>query len=283
MATVVGATLYLFLSGHAFFVGLVLVAAGVLARGRFRVATGAFLWAGMVLILVSAIPLHPGIYALLVASVVGWRSTLSRNPRTHCAASGVVLVLLLTLGLTEWKTRESFKPTIAAGRPVVVLGDSLSAGLASSREGTWPQLMGARRGLNVSNLARAGATLADGLARARDLPAGSVTVIVELGGNDILGGTRPDRFERDLRSLLSPLAAPDRRVVMLELPLLPFQNGYGRAQRRLCHQFGVRLLPRSLLAGALALPGHTTDGLHLSPEGHAWLAAHVGSWLWDRS
>jgi lysophospholipase L1-like esterase len=100
-------------------------------------------------------------------------------------------------------------------------------------------------------------------------------VLVELGGNDLLGGTDPDAFARDLRSLLRAVAVGERRVVMFELPLLPFQNGYGRIQRRVCAEHGVDLLPRSLLAGAIALPGNARDGLHLSQQGHEWLADRV--------
>ena len=132
----------------------------------------------------------------------------------------------------------------------------------------------------MSNLARAGARLADGASQARAIPQGSATVLVELGGNDLLGGTSAARFGADLESLLVALAAADRRVLMFELPLLPLQNTFGRIQRKVCKKHGVTLLPRSILAGALALPGHATDGLHLSAQGHSWLAGRVGE-MWD--
>lgn len=55
---------------------------------------------------------------------------------------------------------------------------------------------------------------------------------------------------------------------------------FGRIQREACKDYGVTLVPRSVLARALTLPGNATDGLHLSAQGHAWLAARVSEmWL----
>ena len=167
---------------------------------------------------------------------------------------------------------------LPAGSPVFVIGDSLSAGLGNSDAGTWPRLLAARLALPVSNLARAGATLADGTHQAAGIPRGEPAILlVELGGNDLLGEATPETFERDLAALLAVLKADGRKVAMFELPLLPFQNRYGRIQRRVCADHDVTHLPRYLLAGAVALPGHAADGLHLSPEGHAWLAERVAA------
>jgi len=170
--------------------------------------------------------------------------------------------------------------TFSPSKPVFVIGDSLSTGLGASQEGTWPQLMARRLNLEVHNLARPGATLADGKVQAAAIPKSTAMVFVELGGNDLLGGTSASRFEADLRSLLAIVVGGDRSVVMFELPLLPFQNSFGRIQREACREAGVLLLPRSLLACAMALPGHATDGLHLTPAGHLWLAERVGE-LWS--
>jgi lysophospholipase L1-like esterase len=170
--------------------------------------------------------------------------------------------------------------TLPRDRAVFIIGDSLSAGLGSSREDTWPQLLSARLKLEVSNLAWAGATLRDGASQARAIPEGPAIVLVELGGNDLLAGAEPATFGADLRSFLGTLVRKDRRILMFELPLLPFQNAFGRIQREVCAQYGVGLLSRSLLAGAVALSGHAGDGVHLSRQGHSWLADRVSKmWL----
>jgi lysophospholipase L1-like esterase len=100
-------------------------------------------------------------------------------------------------------------------------------------------------------------------------------VLVEIGGNDLLNGTSPDEFERHLRALLAALRRPGRTVVMLELPLVTFFAGYGRAQRALAEEYGVFLVPKRIFAGVLAAPGATADGLHLSAAGTRLMAERL--------
>jgi acyl-CoA thioesterase-1 len=276
----VGIPLYLLISGTLLYWGLLLVAAGVVASTR-RPSLGRILaWSGMVFTLASAVPLHPALYVLLLLLLIawqvagGWRQTL-KHRLAGAVLGGVVLTSAAAL-LDSPGSRMRF----STGNPVFVIGDSLSAGIGASHEGTWPELMSRRLNLEVHNLARPGATLADGKVQAGAIPKSPAMVLVELGGNDLLGGTSAARFEADLRSLLAIVVGDNRSVVMFELPLLPFQNSFGRIQREVCRGAGVLLLPRSLLAGAVALPGHASDGLHLSPAGHLWLAERVGE-LWS--
>jgi acyl-CoA thioesterase-1 len=247
----------------------VIVAAWHRAAGRVLVTVG------LILALLSAVPIHPAIYGLLFVTTAVWL-VIPRRVTTLAVLGLVASAALGSLIATQpWGARLSPKS------PVFVLGDSISAGLNLSNEGTWPRLLSAKLNVGVTNLAHPGATLASGSAQAKALPPGAGIVLVELGGNDLLGDATPAQFERDLRSLLSRLATGDRRVLMFELPLLPFQNRFGRIQRDVCSQYGVTLLPRSVLAGAIALPGHSIDGLHLSPRGHLWLCERVSK-LWTR-
>src|SRR5262249_8772721 len=92
---------------------------------------------------------------------------------------------------------------------------------------------------------------------------------------DILSSVPVSAFERDVDTLLDRLSGPTRRLVMFDLPLLPLQNGYGRALRAAASRRGIVLIPRWVLAKAIAGDGNSIDGLHLSPRGHAGLAAQV--------
>ena len=68
----------------------------------------------------------------------------------------------------------------------------------------------------------------------------------EIGGNDVFGPTTVNQFEKDLDQLLAEVSSPGRQVMMLELPLPPFYNGFGLAQRRLARQHNVLLVPGDL-------------------------------------
>jgi acyl-CoA thioesterase-1 len=62
---------------------------------------------------------------------------------------------------------------------------------------------------------------------------------------------------------------------MLELPLPPLSNEYGRIQRRLAARHHVRLVPKRVFMSVLASDGATLDGIHLSAAGHRRLADAV--------
>jgi lysophospholipase L1-like esterase len=278
----VGYLLYLLISGDVLYVGLCLLASGAV-MGVWQPGVGiALAWLGLVLAIASAVPIHPAAYVLLGLTVLAWQVCVRRKPeRSGVAGVAVCLVVAVVLGAG---LADRFPPRVSLPREtaVFVVGDSLSAGLSAPGRGSWPQLLAATLDLHVSNLARAGATLSDGVAQVQAIPPGAAIVLVELGGNDVLARGTPQRFGSDLDFLLNAAVGDGRKILMFELPLMPLQNTLGRVQREVCRKHGVTLLPRSLLAGAVALPNHTTDGLHLSARGHAWLAEHVASfWLED--
>jgi len=100
-------------------------------------------------------------------------------------------------------------------------------------------------------------------------------VLLEIGGNDVLGNTSDAEFEVALDQLLSTVCAPDREVVMFELPLPPLRNAVGRIQRRLAAEYRVTLIPKRILMGVIRSAGATSDSLHLTPKGHERMADAV--------
>ena len=155
-----------------------------------------------------------------------------------------------------------------------VVGDSVSAGIGRRDEMTWPRCLHRDHGVDVVNLAYAGARLADALAQARQLEPGRSVVLLEIGGNDMLA-TRPappQRYAADLADLLQEVVSPDRLVVMFELPTLPFASEYVRIQRRLAQRHDVALIPKRYFLDVIRVPANTRDGVHLSDRGHQVMA-----------
>lgn len=149
---------------------------------------------------------------------------------------------------------------------LVVFGDSLTAGL--SGETTWPKLLRAYAGMEVHDFSKVGAKAGSTLETARKAQFPRALILVEIGGNDLLGTTSSQQFSDDLERLLDNLAPRANEVVMFELPLPPFCNGYGRAQRQLATKYGVKLIPKRVLMSVLMEDGTTLDSIHLTPEGH---------------
>jgi acyl-CoA thioesterase-1 len=270
-------------SGESLFsgAGLLLLAllGSVWCRARWaRLVRNLATWSALVLILGSSTPHPVWVDGLLVALCAAWlaaeeiesvRRRLSPVVLRIPLACAVILVAALEIP----HTRAPQLPP-AAGKRLYVIGDSISAGVGD-RHPPWPELLAASGKVPVTNLAMAGATVGEAVGWASRVGEADAVVLVEIGGNDLLDGTRPDEFERHLRALLAALKRPGRTVVMLELPLVPFLAGYGRAQRRLAEEHGVFLVPKRIFAGILAAPGATADGLHLSAAGTRLMAERL--------
>jgi acyl-CoA thioesterase I len=273
--------------GTLFFAGLGLVAAGLPllvalgASGIARIACASAVVAGAGLAIVSSAPQPVWLLTVwivvaavaLVALLLGIRSEKLRRP--HRCLLALVEALSLGIAISEFSYR-SLPAIHPCDRAVFVIGDSLSAGIGS-RERLWPDILADLTGLSVVNLARAGANADSALAQARRIPQVPAIVLVEIGGNDLLGRTAPAKFDRHLDALLAEIRGKGADVFLFELPLPPFQDDYGRAQRRLSRQHGAALIPKTVLACVLGMEGATTDGIHLSPKGHEALARAVAA------
>jgi acyl-CoA thioesterase I len=110
-------------------------------------------------------------------------------------------------------------PASAKTQRLVVLGDSLTAGLGLPPGEAFPdQLQAALRAkgfdVDVVNAGVSGDTMEDGLARYDwSVPAGANALIVELGANDMLRGLPPERSKAALTAILD-------KAVTAHLPTL---------------------------------------------------------------
>lgn len=133
----------------------------------------------------------------------------------------------------------------------------------------WPERIGA------VNLARASDTASTATQQLALLPppAEGDMVLLEIGGNDMLEGRPVDEYRRGLETLLE--GTRPRRVVMLELPMVPGAWRYGAIQRSLARKYDVTLVPKRLMAAVVTDPRNTVDGLHLNERGEAEMAREI--------
>jgi acyl-CoA thioesterase-1 len=193
-------------------------------------------------------------------------------------------ILVLTLGLTAMLTVSG--PAVAAGpagneaKPIrlVVLGDSLSAGLGLTAADAFPaKLQKALKdnGINVemTNAGVSGDTASGGRERLDwSVPEGIEAVILELGANDALRGIDPAVTRAALSDILTRLKARNIAVMVCGMVSPP---NYGRdyAERfniiypDLAKSFGVPLYPFFLegVAGDKRL--NQADGIHPTARG----------------
>jgi len=268
-----------FADGATFFVGLALVLAAeaIFLRFRRRVlrpALTVLVIVGIILVVASATPLPVWAYVGWAIPAVAGLVLLSREASSQSArlvACGVLLVATLGLCIAEIPHRRLPQITIPAGTTVYVLGDSISAGVGTE-DRCWPTVLAEMTNLRVVNLAEPGATVEDAIVQAKGIVEPRSLVIVEIGGNDLLGGTDAAVFHSKLDALVTGLRADEHQILIVELPLFPFKNAFGRAQRRVVARHGAAMLPKRCFTKVFATDSGTLDGLHLSQTGHDAMA-----------
>jgi len=278
-----------FASGESLYLGAALLLL-VVAVSPFRKRTwllrlrNVATWLALAMIVMSCPPFSLVVDVAFVTALVLWfiasNRIGSRGPwlRLRPAATAVLVLLLLILPAVEFSHR---KMPVIVGKPsdhLVVIGDSVSSGI-DPRVPAWPLVLQQTNGIAVRNLARPGAQSSEGLSMAARLTPEDHVVLIEIGGNDLLEGVPSEEFGKALDALLSNVIAPERTVVMFELPLFPPKMAYGRIQRGLAAKYGVWLIPKRFFAEVIGGANATSDGLHLSDAGTRRMAALVAQAL----
>jgi acyl-CoA thioesterase-1 len=171
-------------------------------------------------------------------------------------------------------------PAPAGAKPIkmVVLGDSLSAGLGLSASEAFPeQLQKALKSngiaVDIGNAGVSGDTSSGGRDRLDwSVPEGTQAVIVELGANDALRGIDPSVTRAALADILTRLKARGIAVLLCGMLAPPnygsdYSARFNAVYPDLAKSFGVPLYPFFLegVAGNARL--NQADGMHPTAEG----------------
>jgi acyl-CoA thioesterase-1 len=169
---------------------------------------------------------------------------------------------------------------------IVILGDSLTAGLGLSKTEAFPSLVqqkvdAAGYGYEVVDAGVSGDTSAGGLSRLDWSLVGNVRVlIVALGGNDGLRGLPVTEMTRNLGEIIQSAQARGIAVMLagMESPTNmgpDYQRRFHDAFPALARQYRVAFLP-FLLEGVAGRPDlNQPDGIHPTAEGSRVIADHV--------
>ena len=198
-------------------------------------------------------------------------------------------VLALMLLLLSWlPALAGAAPTAAfVARPILVLGDSLSAAHNIAEQDGWVHLLGVRLANMrpsrvVINASVSGATTADGVSRLPGLlkryrPA---LVLLELGANDGLRGLPLAGIRANLRTMIRDCRQAGAKVVLLgiELPVNygpPYRDGLQAIYTDLAREHRLPLVPFLLQGVALDPALMQSDGLHPVAAGEPRVLANV--------
>jgi lysophospholipase L1-like esterase len=176
-------------------------------------------------------------------------------------------------------------------RPVVCLGDSLTAGV--SPHGGYPEDLGKLITLPVVNLGQDGITSADVLQKLPALAAAKPQgVVVELGGHDFLKGCSRASTKANLTRIIEAFRKQRAEVVLMEIPRGLISDPYAGLERELAREYDLELVSdtpirKLVLWSPYAPPGRwvdrhrhlSDDGLHANARGNEVLARYVADAL----
>jgi len=187
----------------------------------------------------------------------------------------VLIVALMTAGTAYAEAQSA-----GTARPVkmVVLGDSLSAGLGLPANAAFPvklQKALEAKGIKVDmiNAGVSGDTASGGRERLDwSVPEGTDAVILELGANDALRGTDPAVTRAALSDIISRLKARGIAVLVCGMYAPPnygsdYAARFNAIYPELSKSFGVPLYPFFLEGVAANAKLNQADGLHPTAEG----------------
>ena len=161
-----------------------------------------------------------------------------------------------------------------SARPILVLGDSLSAAYGMPVESGWVNLLNDRMAKQsparrVVNASISGETSSGGLARLDALLAEHTPalVLVELGANDALRGLPIDEPTRNLTTIIERSRESGAKVLLIgiEIPLNygpQYRDRLRTMYQGLAKQFNLPLVPFLLDSVALDPSLMQADGLH---------------------
>ena len=273
-------------AGYSFFVGVALLMSviifSILPMKTWRnliIYTLAIF--AVFLIFISATPLAWWFYVVWLLSILSLLLTVTLHKISSLKFPFVFRLIVLCLSIIALIAELPFqlKPSLAeyTFEKLYIIGDSVSAGIAGREEQTWPKIIREKHKINIINLAQSGATAASAIEQAAQVKSEKALILLEIGGNDIFAPTAPAMFEQNLEKLLNILSSPQNTLIMLELPLQPWQIRYGKIQRKLAKKFKVILIPKRFFVSVLSAEEASTDLAHLSPKGHQLMATQI--WL----
>ena len=200
------------------------------------------------------------------------------------------LFLVIVLAVASTATHASILNSNDA--TILIIGDSLSAGLGVAYHQAWPSLLQDRLNkqdysIRVVNAGISGDTTAGGAERLPKLlrKYAPEIVVIELGGNDGLRGTSINSIESNLRSMIETALGRDAKILLIGMQLPPnYGNAYATSFQNLfpelASEYSIGLVERliqRMMNEVWQQSLMQMDGIRPTAEGHI----QIEKIIWD--
>ncbi len=179
----------------------------------------------------------------------------------------------------------------ASRETIVILGDSLTAGLGLSQEEAYPARLEAKlrsagqNEVTVVNAGVSGDTTAGGLRRlAWVLRQKPTHLVVALGANDMLRGLKPEETEKNLLLLIEQIKKAGAKPVLFGMRATAnlgadYRKRFDAIYPRVAKREKIPLLPFLLEGVAMKAELNQADGIHPNSCGQEILAERTAKLL----
>ena len=218
---------------------------------------------------------------LLTSLVMFWTSKIDSFTKCSCLSVAILLIVITTA--------TSASEATSINKKILVLGDSLSAGLGVDYQQSWPLLLQTRlnqSGYNylVVNAGISGDTTSGGVSRLPKLISlhQPGILILELGGNDGLRGTSLKAIEKNLRDMINSAQSSNITVLLIGVQLPPnygvlYTKGFENVFSDLAKEYNLDLIQGTLKT--MVNEGlMQRDGIHPNVLGHQ----QIENIIWER-
>lgn len=199
------------------------------------------------------------------------------GPIAYLSRLALLVVILTTAGCGAPELE-----LLPTGGRILAFGDSLTYGVGTTRENSYPAVLSELTGLEVINAGVSGETTAGGLTRLErvlDESQANLMILLE-GGNDILQNRNQAETKANLAAMIGMAKARDIPVVLLGVPEKKLFSSAAPLYEELAEEHQL-VFNGSLVAGLLRSPSYKSDPVHLNSKGYRKMAESIHELLTD--
>ncbi|MBT8142244.1 MAG: arylesterase [Gammaproteobacteria bacterium] len=163
---------------------------------------------------------------------------------------------------------------------IVAFGDSLTQGVGTTRDKSYPAVLAEISGRNVINAGISGETTTEGLGRFASVleqNAPELVILIE-GGNDILRNHSHAQAKQNLADMIQIAQAQSIPVVLLGVPEKNLFSDAAPLYAELASEFDL-VIDKAMLGKLLKSPSLKSDQIHLNAKGYRKMAEEIHALL----
>lgn len=192
----------------------------------------------------------------------------------------IIITILLALTLSACDTPKLNK--LSNQDVIVAFGDSLTMGVGTEEEFSYPSVLAELSGIEVINEGISGETTSEGLERLPDVldeynP--SLLILIE-GGNDILRNKDYNQIKNNLDQMIQLTLARGTQVVLIGVPEKRLFSNTAPFYEALAEKYDL-VFDDSLIGGLMRSPSKKSDPIHFNAEGYYSMAEEILNILSD--